>query len=168
MIYELTIETQLYFDDSEYYRKDFLGFFSSNDIDNRVNALLNEYWYMIGEDVLNTDIIKNIKELIAVGFDGDSFTILEDDSTVNFRGCRRIFTITVSLVKAETTNHYKRTFGSELSKQLHGEDLEQVKGPMLEKIKEAIESLDEVDEVIFIDIEDNKIKIEVTYNVEQD
>ena len=26
----------------------------------------------------------------------------------------------------------------------------------------------EVDEVIFIDIEDNKIKIEVTYNVEQD
>lgn len=39
---------------------------------------------------------------------------------------------------------------------------------MLEKIKEAIESLDEVDEVTFIDIEDNKIKIEVTYNVEQD
>lgn len=168
MIYELTIESQLYFDDSEYYRKDFLGFFSSNDIDNRVNALLNEYWDMVGEDVLNTDIIKNIKELIAVGFDGDSFTILEDDSTVNFEGCRRIFTITVSLVEAETTNHYKRTFGSKLSKQLYGEDLEQVKSPMLEKIKEAIESLDEVDEVTFIDIEDNKIKIEVTYNVEQD
>ena len=62
MIYELTIESQLYFDDSEY-RKDFLGFFSSNDLDARVNALLNEYWDMIGEDVLNPEIIKNIKEI---------------------------------------------------------------------------------------------------------
>lgn len=166
MIYELTIESQLYFDDSEY-RKEILGFFStSNDLDERVNDLLDEYWDMNGEDILNPSIIKNIKGLIENG--EESFTILEDDSTVNFESCRRIFTVSIEPVKVETTNKYHRTFGSELSKQFHGADLEKVKGSMLEKIKEAIESLDEVEEVSFIDIEDNKIKIEVSYNVEQD
>ena len=164
MIYELTIESQLYFDDSEY-RKEFLGFFSTNGLDERVNHLLDEYWDMNGEDVLNPSIIKNIKEIIEKG--EESFTILEDDSTVNFESCRRVFTVTVEKVKAETSNKYQRTFGSDLSNQLFGNQLDQVKGPMLEKIKEAIETLDEVEEVSFIDIEDNKIKIEVTYNVEQ-
>lgn len=157
MIYELTIESQLYFDDSEY-RKEFLGFFSSNDLDERVNDLLDEYWDMNGEDILNPSIIKNIKGLIENG--EEYFTILEDDSTVNFESCRRIFTVSIEPVKVETTNKYHRTFGSELSKQSHSQDLE--------KVKEAIETLDEVEEVSFIDIEDNKIKIEVSYNVEQD
>lgn len=166
MIYELIIESQLYFDDSEY-RKDFLGFFSSNDLDAQVNALLNEYWDMIGEDVLNPEIIKNIKELIAVGFDSDSFTILEDDSTVNFESSRRVFTVSIEPIKVKTTNNKEvRVYGSDLYNQIYSEGLGQIKSHMLEEIKRSIESLDEVSEVIFIDIKDNKIKIEVTYNVD--
>ena len=163
MIYEMTIESQLYFDDSEY-KKDFLGFFSTHDLDERVFDLLDNYWDMIGEDVLNPKIVENIKTLIENG--EDSFDILEDDSTVNFEGCRRIFTVSIEPVKVETTNYYKREFGSNLSTHIFDNDFFENKKQIVSNIKDAIESLEEVESVTYIDIVDNKIKIEVTYNAE--
>lgn len=163
MIYELTIESRLNFDDSEY-SKEFLGFFATFDIETLVNKLLNEYWEMNGEDVLNNKIIEQIKNIINTG--EESFEILEDDSTVNWESCRRVFTVSISEVKEESTNFYQRGFGSNIANTIFGEDLEKNKKHLVAKIKEAIESLEKIEKVSYIDIVDNNITVEVTYNNE--
>lgn len=94
MNYILEIESQLAFDDSEY-SKQYVGTFEQSNI-KALHRLIDGYWMYMGEEVLTVPIAENILSFLKDNSGYYSFEIKEDDSTVDFESCRRIFTISIT------------------------------------------------------------------------
>lgn len=94
-MYILTAESILTFDDSEH-NTEVLGGFELGD-EKKLLELVDGYWWNKGEEILNEAVVQGVLNSIEDG--SFSFSIIEDDSTVDFESCRREFTFTVSLLK---------------------------------------------------------------------
>lgn len=94
MNYILEIESQLVFDESEY-SKQYVGTFEQSNI-KALHTLIDSYWTYMGEEILTVPIAENILSFLKENSGYYSFEIKEDDSTVDFESCRRVFTVTIT------------------------------------------------------------------------
>lgn len=170
MKYNLNLDSCLDWDDSEE-RSIYVGEFDDTDIDG-LRQLIATCWDYDGEDILNDKIIEEILKITSMNNldpTDNSFTILEDDSTVQWESCRRRYTFTVlPVLKELSESFYDRGFGCNIASSLFGTDeaIEAANKVLVNELKTIIEQLAYIKNVNYIELIDNKLTITAEIDVE--
>lgn len=169
MKYNLNLDSCLDWDDSEE-RSIYVGEFDDTDIDG-LRQLIATCWDYDGEDILNDKIIEEILKITSMNNldpTDNSFTILEDDSTVQWESCRRRYTFTVlPVLKELSDSFYDRDFGSNIASLFYTDEATKAANKIIvNELKTIIEELAYIKKLNYIELIDNKLTITAEIDVE--